>query len=992
LTGAALVDLYDHVDGCARCQGLLDQLSDEGADSWGAERLQLASSGEVEPGLAEILQRSHTSNAPGLGHDHADADLGFLGPPRRAGDLGMLGSYDIEAELGRGGMGIVLRGWDGELQRRVAIKVLRPELAHARARARFVREAQAAARVRHDHIVGVYAVASPPDGPPYLAMEYVAGPTLADRIRTEQRLAPLEVASLCAQAADGLTAAHAAGLIHRDIKPSNILIDPATGRARIGDFGLAQITALPSDLTQEGTIPGTPAYMSPEQAQGGEHLDSRADIYSLGATLYEALTGEVPFRGTTAMVLKQVQEDEPRPPRRLNDRVPRDLETICLKALAKQPGRRYPSAESFAADLRRWQRGEPIQARPAGAAERLWRWCRRKRLVAAMAAALLTVFAFGLAGVSWEYAQARRHLHDALIASARADENFQYALDAVEQFHTRVSEDRLLNEPGMQPLRRELLETARSFYDRFVSQRRDDPTVRAELGRALFRLATLTHALGSPGKAREQLGDALGIQESLAAARPGDLSVLHDLARSYQGLGVVYAALGEDAEAESAYQKAQSLSQRLTDERPENLTYLELLYRTYSGLGVLHLNRGRLAQAEAADDKALSLGWQWAENQPTVPESRRALARSYNNLAVVYHVTGRPAQAEAALKGAVEALALLTNDHPGVAEYERDYARTSYNLASQRFRSSLGTARESADYFARVETDIQTSISLMQALARANSQVTDFQSSLAHFHGELGLLYQVTGQDKKAEEAFRAGLLNRQRLALDHPEVAAYAVESAGSILDIANVERDREQTELALAGYAQAMRTLEDLLRHAGQHAPARQQLGLVHAHRGIALLERGDLAGAKAEWDEVLRYIEGPGTHLYEFVRAMTQARISGSNAENDLREHYAQAVAEANAYMAYTPLPSGSLYLAALVFARAAATAALDERLPAPERTQRVEQYSARAVALLRRAVAAGFFRSARRVHRLETDADLVPLQARPDFKQLLRSIAS
>jgi tetratricopeptide (TPR) repeat protein len=404
------------------------------------------------------------------------------------------------------------------------------------------------------------------------------------------------------------------------------------------------------------------------------------------------------------------------------------------------------------------------------------------------------------------------------------------------------------------------------------------------------------------------------------------------------------------------------------------------------------LNRGRLAQAEAADDEALALSREWAKKQPIVPEGRRALARSYNNLAVVYNMTGRAAQAETALKGAVDALELLTKDHPGVADYERDYARTSYNLASQRFRSSVDKASEGADGFARVRADIQKSIAVMQSLVRANPQVTDFQSSLAHFHEELGLLYQVTGQDRKAEEAFRAALLIQERLALDHPQVAAFGVEASGSMIDLANLDRDREQTEPALAGYERAIRTLQGSLHQARQHAQATQQLALVHANRGIALLEREDLAGAKADWDEVLRYVHGPGQHFYEFVRALTRARMSGSNGRNDLREHYAEAVAEANAYMAYTPLPGGSLYLGALVFARAAATAGADERLSASEQAQRVEQYSGRAVSLLRRAVAAGFFRSARRMRRLKTDADLVPLQARPDFIELLRGIAS
>ena len=227
------------------------------------------------------------------------------------------------------------------------------------------REARHAARFRHDHVVVVYAVEESPEGLPFIVMEYIPGPSVAELLRERMRLDPRHAAELAAQAARGLAAAHEAGLIHRDIKPANILFDPATGRARIVDFGLAHVAEAPGSIG-EGTLVGTPSYMSPEQARGQGQVDARTDQYSLGASLYEMLTGEPPFRGTPAMVMHQVLEEEPRPPRQLNEAIPRDLETICLKTLAKDPKHRYPNAAGLADDLGRWLRGEPIAARRSG--------------------------------------------------------------------------------------------------------------------------------------------------------------------------------------------------------------------------------------------------------------------------------------------------------------------------------------------------------------------------------------------------------------------------------------------------------------------------------------------------------------------------------------------------------------------------------------------------------------------------------------------------
>ena len=236
-----------------------------------------------------------------------------------------------------------------------------------------------AAAVKHDHTVTIYRVGHTPGFPlPYLVMEYVDGEPLSDRLERQGVLEAKEAARIVQQVAHALAAAHARGLVHRDIKPSNILLEAGSGRAKLTDFGLARATEVGGVSTsQSGRIVGSPAYMSPEQTVAPAKIDGRSDIYSLGVVLYELLTGERPFRGAAHLLLQQVVHDEPRPLRKLNDRIPRDLETICLKAMAKAQARRYATGRELADDLRRFLNNEPIHARPVGQVERLWRWCRR---------------------------------------------------------------------------------------------------------------------------------------------------------------------------------------------------------------------------------------------------------------------------------------------------------------------------------------------------------------------------------------------------------------------------------------------------------------------------------------------------------------------------------------------------------------------------------------------------------------------------------------
>ena len=234
-------------------------------------------------------------------------------------------------------------------------------------------------------MVVVYAVDETAEGVPFIVMEYIPGPSVAELLRERTRLAPLKAAEWVAQAADGLAAAHAAGLIHSDIKPANILIDLETERARIVDFGLALLPDMPSSIP-EGAVIGTPSYMSPEQARGQGQVDDGLISIPSGRPSTRCSRANRRSGERQARVVHQVLEDDARPPRELNEAIPRDLETICLKTLAKEPRQRYPATADLAADLRRWLSGEPIAARPLGPIGRLVRWAQRNRRVAVLAA------------------------------------------------------------------------------------------------------------------------------------------------------------------------------------------------------------------------------------------------------------------------------------------------------------------------------------------------------------------------------------------------------------------------------------------------------------------------------------------------------------------------------------------------------------------------------------------------------------------------------
>jgi serine/threonine protein kinase len=355
--------------------------------------------------------------------------------PNRPAEMAAFGEYELLEEIGRGGMGIVYKARQRSLNRIVALKMVIPSrLTSSSDLRRFQIEAEAAARLDHPNILSIYEVGEI-SGQPYYTMKWVEGGSLAKRI-ADCRL-PIgdspdprataaspssiptrhsslitrhsELAGLMLKVAHAVAYAHEHGVLHRDLKPGNILLD-TRGEPYVADFGLAKLMEQDTGLTQSQPLVGTPGYAAPEQLQGeARHVTTAADVYSLGAVLYELLTGKPPFRGPTPVeTIRQAVDTEVKPPHTLNPAVDRDLETICLKCLNKDPRRRYASAQALAEDLDRWLAAEPILARPIGLAERAWLWCRRKPALAGLSAALILTVVVGTTVAAWRIAAARQ--------------------------------------------------------------------------------------------------------------------------------------------------------------------------------------------------------------------------------------------------------------------------------------------------------------------------------------------------------------------------------------------------------------------------------------------------------------------------------------------------------------------------------------------------------------------------------------------------------
>ncbi len=367
--------------------------------------------GQWNPGSDSAARVSHPSSAI-LGDSSHDSDRGLNELLQRKREQALpqaiddwakhVPGYELRRLISRGGMGTVFAAWDPTLQRHVAIKIIAGKQIDGRVYRQFIRESSAAAKLNSDHVVTIHAVGDQADFP-FLVMELIEGPSLKQWISEKGAIPAREAAEVICQAAVGLSHAHEAQLIHRDVKPANILLVPTprnefAWRAKLIDFGLARSLDRDQWESSDQLIAGTPAYMSPEQLTHPDQVDQRADIYGLGATLYQLLTGIPPFQGATVELLRRIQFEEPVAPRRLNRDIPIDLNSICLKAMCKEPSGRYATALELAEDLRRFLAGESTKARPVSGLRWMVRWVRRYPRTAAINAALVIAVFVLIAG------------------------------------------------------------------------------------------------------------------------------------------------------------------------------------------------------------------------------------------------------------------------------------------------------------------------------------------------------------------------------------------------------------------------------------------------------------------------------------------------------------------------------------------------------------------------------------------------------------------
>jgi formylglycine-generating enzyme required for sulfatase activity len=453
-----------------------------------------------------------------------------------------IGPYTILGELGRGGMGVVYRAHRADLKKDYALKVILPgQDASVDAVARFRREALAAAQLgTHPGIVACHDIGEA-DGKVYFAMDFVEGTSLEELIDAGE-LTHRRAAELTAQAARALHFAHAHGVVHRDVKPANLLVTP-DGRGLVADFGLAMTQETGPEghrLTQSGMVMGTPAYMPPEQARGTLTLDARADVYALGAGLYECLVGRPPFVAeSTIGLLTEILHTEPKPPRKRDPRVPKDLDTIVLKCLEKDPDRRYPSADALAADLTRWCNDEPIAARPPSGLERLRRSVRRHRLAwgvgaVAVVALLAVVIGFGLRLKADREREFRATLERIVAQSAKRNADLELARQLAES-----------NPDGALAVLDRLVAEAPSFEGAAAEVRERAAAARVELARRRA-VASVSRPLADADRRRADhdasLAKLTALERTDAEARlkGGASPVTEELRRTQQRLDEHY--------------------------------------------------------------------------------------------------------------------------------------------------------------------------------------------------------------------------------------------------------------------------------------------------------------------------------------------------------------------------------------------------------------------------------------------------------------------
>jgi tetratricopeptide (TPR) repeat protein len=576
--------------------------------------------------------------------------------------------------------------------------------------------------------------------------------------------------------------------------------------------------------------------MAPERFRGV--TDLRGDVYALGATLYELLTLRQAFDGQShPELVQQIRDQAPRALRQHDRHVPRDLETIVLKALAKDPKDRFATAGELRDELHRFLESRPIRSRPVGAAERVWRWCRRNPYVAGLlgaVAGLTLALALGstAAALWFKHANDRemRTSADLRAANQRERQRFNLAMDAVKLFHGDVSEDLLLKEKPFEGLRTKLLHRAADFYTRLegLLKGQTDQQSRAALGKAYYELADLTDKIGSKSEALAVHRKALAVRRELADGPRADTSTRVDVARSLVAVGWLQESTGDTPGALVSFEEARGLAEGLTATVRANEELQTVLGLVNERIGTLLHGIQKPADARAPYERALAIRQDLADAHPSIAQFTRDLAGTHNRIAQVLAAIGEPVEAIAANQRALEIQRRLADTNPNDTQLQSDLAYSHLNTGY--LLMLIGKTAEALEAFRR-------ELAIRQRLADANPNVTQLQFNLARNHAHIGWALRSIGNRAEELAAYERAFVISQRLVTAHPHVHEFQNRLAWCHTAFARIRQEAGRTAEAASSWRQAIAIYE--------RSPAPEFYNLCCTHAQLASLARDPSSG---------------------------------------------------------------------------------------------------------------------------------------------------
>lgn len=977
--------------------------------------------------------------------------------------------YELVAVVGEGGFGTVWHARQHEpIRREVALKLVKPGMDSREILKRFEAEKQTLALMEHPNIAGVLDAGTTTSGRPFFVMELIQGLPITEYCDS-RKLSIRERLELFIPVCHAVQHAHQKAILHRDLKPSNILVADVDGRAvpKVIDFGIAKAMSGSSQpnlqatlaRTMEGIVIGTPQYMSPEQAGAKSDIDTRSDIYTLGVILYELLTGTTPL---TREQLKQTAFDEMlrlvrehesvRPssrvlplsalstqtgtlrgvePARLTRLLRGDLDWITLKALEKDRERRYETANALAEDIRRHLNQEPVSAAAPSAAYRIRKLIRRNRAAFAAAAIVSITLILATAFSLWQADRARRaekETRDALQVAERhrsaAQANLALARKAVDDYLNHVTDTPRLKQADFVSLRRELLETALPFYERFVQQQSDDSSLLKDQARALSKLGEIYGITGQPAKSEEVFQRARAFLARLPPEAREDPELQRVLSSITSNSSNALKDQGKDDQAESVLREAIVTQEKLLASNPADMDYRHNLAISLDKLAKLCHFEGRNAEAEAIFQRAIGLVTRLVSDQPDNPDFAIALAGMKNNHGNLLHKTGRVADAAVAGQMAVDILDEFARKF-GPRLEQRDLLAVVHTALGVQYRE-LGRPQDAMNALQRAQT-------ILEELVAEFPSRPSFRARVASILISLGSVLGDTGRNAEAEASCQRGIEMIERINAEFPDLNLLLGDFVGSYNDLGILRARQRKFAEAEAAYRRGLEVIQKAIAFRPKSPDPRRQLGIVHGSLGMlkmdqalyaeALIEfrrsmehfekvagdfpqirgsRVDLAGARHNVAMVLardKSTQAEARHLFEQAIEAEQEELV-VNRQNRLARRYlanhlfsisnlcleqgdhSSVALRALELAQLDPAVPHSQVTAASFIARAIPIVHQDPSTPEADRPDVAESYARQALELLREAVKLGFSE----FDKMKADPAFAPISQRPEFQEL------